>query len=160
MIDVTKAFTGLVKLLISGGTIVVWEYGRPIFAKGKGQESSQDVSNRIWAKASELSSPFNYPPSEPSYTTAASWLDNIAFPADSGKELQMIKRDYDKPLSFLVDGYSSVKAECVSIIDPGEKIEIPHYLTSSPVRFFEAVPFPPALTALSASSPDSSEVAL
>lgn len=91
MIDVTKAFTGFVKLLISGGTLVVWEYGRPIFAKGKGQERSQDFFRRIWAKAFDLSPPINCPPFGPSYTTAASWLDNIAFPAETWKDVQRIK---------------------------------------------------------------------
>lgn len=94
-----------------------------VFAEGKGQERSQDIFNKIWAKTFQLSSPINCPPSEPSYTTAASWLDNIVFPADTWKDVQSIKWSYNEPLSFVVERYFSVKAEYVSNIGPDEKIE-------------------------------------
>lgn len=122
MMDMDEAFVGFAEMLKPGGTLAVWEYGRPIFM-GEGEERCQEIFNEIWKKTFELTSPPGCGPSEPDYTMAASWYDNVAFPAETWKDVRRVKWNWDRPMNFIVEGYFETKAEWVSKVGPDEEVE-------------------------------------
>jgi len=70
--------------------LATWFYGRPIFAN-EGQEKSQEIYNKLVAKAFERIYPLKGTPMEPAFVTLASWLDNVAFPSETWSDVQGIK---------------------------------------------------------------------
>ena len=122
LMDAEKAFSGFAKLLRPGGTLAIWFYGKPIFAE-KGQEKSQQIYNQIAGKAFSRTFPIKGTVWQYCYNLMASWLDNIGFSAEDWTDVERIKWNHDKPLSFLPEEYFDFEVEYKSSVNSDEKVE-------------------------------------
>ncbi|MCJ1458326.1 hypothetical protein MMC28_008697 [Mycoblastus sanguinarius] len=123
LMDQQLAFSGFAKLLRPGGTLAIWFYGRPIFAE-KGQEKSQEIYDRITAKAFDRVRPIGKDTVlGRANMQLAGWLDAVSFPLEDWADVQRTKWNYDKSLSFLGVEYFDCEFEYNSNIRPDEKVE-------------------------------------
>lgn len=104
------------------GTLAAWFYGRPIF-EGTGQEKSQEIYNKITAKAFERLYPIKGSPIEPASTMLASWLDNVAFPPNTWSDIERVKWNHDKDLLFFETKFLDYDVKYQSQVHAGEKVE-------------------------------------
>ena len=117
-----QAMTVFGRLLRPGGTVAIWFYGRPIFA-AQGQEKSQAIYDRLIGKAFERVLPMKGSPMAGSMITMASWLDVIPFSQDIWSDVERIKWNPDKPMSFLDEQYFDFEVKYESAVGPADKIE-------------------------------------
>lgn len=122
LMDAKKAFSGFAKLLRSGGTLAVWFYGRPIFAE-EGQEESQKLYDQIAGKAFSRILPIKNTTWQQAFTVMAAWLDNIAFPPEDWMDVERIKWNHDKPLSFMPEEYFDFEVGYKNAVTPDEKVK-------------------------------------
>ncbi|KAK3178569.1 hypothetical protein OEA41_000706 [Lepraria neglecta] len=101
----------------------IWFYGRPIFADKK-QEKCQDLYDNITSKAFERIFPLKASQVESAVKTMASWLDIVIFPSETWTDVQRIKWNNDKPLSFLGEEHFDHEIKYKSGVGPGDKIEM------------------------------------
>ena len=122
LMDAEQAMTGFAKLLRPGGTVAIWFYGRPIFADKK-QKKCQDLYDKITSKAFERIFPLKASQVESAVKTMASWLDIVTFPSETWTDVQRIKWNNDKSLSFLGEEHFDHEIKYKSGVGPGDKIE-------------------------------------
>lgn len=122
LMDAERAFSGFAELLRPGGTLAIWFYGKPIFA-GVGQEKSQQIYNRIAAKAFSRIFPIKGTIWQQAFTVMASWLDNIGFPVEYWTNVERTKWNHDKPLSFLPEEYFDFDVKYKTAVALDEKVE-------------------------------------
>ena len=117
-----QAMPVFAKLLRPGGTVAIWFYGRPIFAE-KGQEKSQAIYDRIVGKAFERVFPLKGSPMAKSFVTITSWLDVIPFSHELWSDVERIKWNNDRPISFLDEQYFDFEVKYESAVGSADKIE-------------------------------------
>lgn len=122
LMDAEKALSGFAKLLRPGGTLAIWFYGKPIFV-GEGQEKSQQIYNQIAGKAFSRIFPIKDTIWQRAYTVMAAWLDDIGFPSEDWKDVERIKWNHDKSLSFLPEEYFDFEIKYKNTVTPDEKVE-------------------------------------
>ncbi len=122
LMNAELAFSGFAKLLRPGGTLAIWFYGKPIFV-GEGQEKCQQIYDRIAGKAFSRIFPIKDTMWQQTYTTMASWLDNIGFPSEDWVDVERTKWNHDKPLSFLPEEYLDFEVIYKDSVTPQEKVE-------------------------------------
>ena len=122
LMDSERAFSGFAKLLRPGGTLAIWFYGKPIFAE-KGQEKSQQLYDQIAGKALSRMLPIKGTVWQQASTVIASWLDAIAFPREDWRDVERIKWNHDKQISFMPEEYFDFEVKYKNAITPDEKVE-------------------------------------
>ena len=119
LMDAEQAMTGFAKLLRPGGTVAIRFYGRPIFA----DEKSQDLSDKITSKAFERTFPLKASQMESAIKTMTSWMDVVMFPSETWTDVQRIKWNNGKPLSFRGEEHLDHEIKYKSGVGPGDMIE-------------------------------------
>jgi SAM-dependent methyltransferase len=111
LLDASKALQAFHELLVPGGTLAIYFYGRPIFADGSGYAAACDaLYDRIATRICTFLLPFKGTPGFPFHARGAealaSWLDNIALPSQDWESVERHKWNPDYPLLFnSKDGY-------------------------------------------------------
>ena len=117
-----QAMSVFAKLLRPGGIVAIWFYGRPIFA-AEGEEKCQAIYDRIVGKAFERVLPLKGSPMAKSFITITSWLDVVPFSDETWTDVERIKWNNDKPMSFLDERYFDFEVKYESAVGPADKIE-------------------------------------
>lgn len=125
LMDTEAAFHAFSRVLKPGGTLAIWFYGRPTFADGDRQRC-QSLYDKIITKLTGAMIRGSGPKSSAGWKRATdmmtSWFDNVAFPAESWKDVQRYKWNTGAKLVFYDKEACGFPIEPSSVITEDEKV--------------------------------------
>jgi trans-aconitate 3-methyltransferase len=129
IMDIAAAMRTFHALLVSGGTLAVWFYGRPIFLQSYGRDAAVDevaqaAYDKLPTKAFGCVRPQRGSRWEDSTNVMASWLENI--PIDYEEHWANVKRynwNRDREMCFFDEAACDFEWKMTSLVD-NEKEEI------------------------------------
>jgi ubiquinone/menaquinone biosynthesis C-methylase UbiE len=127
LLDVPRALNTFSHLLQPNGTLAAWFYGRPAFADpalaAKGQPILNDIIDLTFEKVIKGRPSAHKATWKRSTDTVYSFLDNVAFPADTWRDVYRHKWNPHLPLSVIGPNACDYPIEPSSCIDKSrEKI--------------------------------------
>ncbi len=128
LMDPVEGLRSFATILKPGGTLATWFYGRPTFTDpvlfANGQAVLDRIMVRDWTKVIRGSGPKRRWAFKRCADGMASWLDYVAFPADTWKDVQRFKWNTHGTLPFFGEEACGFGVEPVSNVAEGEKVVV------------------------------------
>lgn len=122
LLDVPRALNTFAHLLHPSGTLAAWFYGRPVFSEptvaAKCQPILNDIIDLTFEKVIKGAPPAHKTTWKRSTDTLYSFLDNVAFPAETWRDVYRFKWNPHLPLSVVGPNACDYPIEPSSCIDP------------------------------------------
>ena len=126
LLDAGAAVSSFSRLLRPGGTLAVWFYGRPAFAEPGFAPRCQQLLNEIldvsFAKAIQGGGPAHRFGWKRATDCMASWLDNVALPAEEWRGVERRKWNPQLSMPFYGPAACDFEVERTSTIGEEERV--------------------------------------
>ena len=128
LMDAAAGLRCFARLLKPGGTLAMWFYGRPTFSDPDLFKRAQPIMDEImvqdWLKVIRGSESKRMARFQRCADAMASWLDFLAFPADTWRDVQRSKWNTYGMLPFFGEEACGFRAKRVSNVALGEQVVI------------------------------------